>query len=188
MYEKTLSRKTLHQGRILAFEELTVELENGRTAHREIVHHGGATAILVRRADGLFVLVRQFRKAVEQILLEAVAGGLEPGEAPEDCARREVREETGYLVTRIQSLGRIFLSPGYCDEALHLFYAETGNLPSDPDPDEDEKVEAVLLSADELAAAMAPGGEIEDAKTLALWSRFRAVSGVGSQTGGGHVP
>lgn len=188
MYEKTLSRKLIHQGRILAFEELTVELDNGRTAHREIVHHGGATAILVRRTDGLFVLVRQFRKAVEQVLLEAVAGGLEPGESPEECARREVREETGYLVVRMESLGRIFLSPGYCDEALHLFYAETDNTPADPDPDEDEKVEVVFFNTAQLDAALAPGGEIEDAKTLALWSRFQAIRPKCSAACGGKAP
>ncbi len=188
MYEKTLSRRSLHQGRILALEELTVELDNGRTAHREIVHHGGATAILVCRADGIFVLVRQFRKAVEQILLEVVAGGLESGETPEECACREVREETGYRVTRIESLGRIFLSPGYCDEALHLFYATTENTPADSDPDEDEKLEVVLLCADELALAMAPGGAIEDAKSLALWSRFQSHRPVRGKTREENAP
>lgn len=188
MFEKTLSRKMIHQGRILAFEEMTVELENGRTAHREIVRHGGATVILVRRQDGIFVLVRQFRKPVERILLEAVAGGLEPGEDPETGARREVREETGYEVRRIIPLGLIFMSPGYCDEVLHLFYAETANTPAETDLDEDERVEVVLLTAADMAAAVAPGGAIEDSKTLALWSRYRASGLAGSGCSGEAAP
>jgi ADP-ribose pyrophosphatase len=172
--ERTLTRRCAYQGRILRVEEVAVEMENGRQAHREIVRHAAAVAVLARRPDGRFVLVRQFRKAAERVLLEVVAGGIEPGEAPEACARRELREETGYGVIRIASLGSIFLSPGYCDEVLHLFFAEVEAVPLALSPDEDERLEPVLLDAAELRAALAPGGGIEDSKTLALWARYRA--------------
>jgi len=182
-HERTVTSRCAYRGRILRVDELDVELENGRTAHREIVRHAAAVAVLARRPDGRFVLVRQFRKAAERVLLEVVAGGLEPGETPEACARRELREETGYGTVRIAPLGSIFLSPGYCDEVLHLFFAEVEATPAAPEPDDDERLEPVLLEEAELQAAAAPGGSIEDSKTLAVWARYRA-GGTGRSTGG----
>jgi len=151
---------------------LDVELENGVTSVREVIRHPGATGILAQLPDGRFVLVEQYRKPAEKRLLEIVAGTLEPGEAPEACARREVREETGYDVASLKLLGRIFLAPGYSDECLHLFWARLAAVPGAAGPDEDERVEVRVLSEAELEAAMDAGG-IEDAKTLAAWCLWR---------------
>ena len=171
MTEKTLSSRTVFRGRLLVVETLEVETPAGRRATREIVRHPGAAVILARRADGRFVLVRQYRKPVECELLEAIAGKLDPNEQPEDCARRETREETGYAVRRLRKLGETYSSPGFCDEILHVFFAELGEAGA-PRPEDDESVEPVFLTAADIEARIADGA-LRDAKTLAAWTLFR---------------
>jgi len=172
MNEKTISSQRAFDGRLLKLDVLEVELDNGRRARREIVRHPGAVAIWARAPDGRFVFVRQFRKAIEQELVEVVAGTLEAGETPEACARREIREETGYAVKTLTPLGSIFTAPGFCTERIFLFYAELATSgPADPDPD--ERLDVVLL--DEAAwKAMISRGAVQDAKTWAAWGMFEA--------------
>ena len=185
MNEKTASSQRVFDGHLLKLDVLEVELDNGRRARREIVHHPGAVAIWARAPDGRFVFVRQFRKAIEQELLEVVAGTLEVGETPEACARREIREETGYAVKTLTPLGCIFTAPGFCTERIFLFYAElvAGGAAA---PDPDEHLDVVLL--DEAAwKAMMSRGAVQDAKTWAAWGMFetklttKAQSGKGTQ-------
>ena len=177
MNEKTVSSQRVFDGRLLKLDVLEVELDNGRRARREIVRHPGAVAIWARAPDGRFVFVRQFRKAIEQELLEVVAGTLEIGETPAACARREIREETGYAVQTLSPLGSIFTAPGFCTERLFLFYAELAGGPDSPGgrdgaPDPDERLDVVLL--DEAAwKAMISRGAIQDAKTWAAWGMFQ---------------
>jgi len=172
MNEKTASSQRVFDGRLLKLDVLEVELNNGQRARREIVRHPGAVAIWARAPDGRFVFVRQFRKAVEQELLEIVAGTLEAGETPEACARREIREETGYTVKTIIPLGSIFTAPGFCTEQIFLFYAElTGGGAAAPDPD--EQLAVVLLDEFEWKAMMSRGA-IQDAKTWAAWGMVQA--------------
>lgn len=173
MHEKTLASRRVFDGRILRVEVLDVELEDGHRSTREVVRHNGAAAALVRRSDGLFVLVRQFRKAVEQVMLEIVAGTLEPGEPPAECIKREICEETGYAPLSVAPLGYIYSAPGFCSERLDIFYAETDCAPQASAPDHDERVAAALLSAEELQGMIA-AGQIHDAKTLAAWAMFNA--------------
>jgi len=174
--EKTLTKKTIYEGRILDLEVQEVELENGTKALREIVRHGGAVAVLARRPDGKFVLVRQFRKPVEKEMLEVVAGVLEEGETGEVCARRELREETGYRAAKLVSLGYIYPSPGYVDEKIELFYAETEPDSGDTQPDEDEHLEVVFLDPGEITAKIRKN-DINDSKTLAAWLQYSAIVG-----------
>ena len=172
MNEKTVSSQKVFDGRLLKLDVLEVELDNGRRARREIVRHPGAVAIWARAPDGRFVFVRQFRKAIEQELLEIVAGTLEIGETPEVCARREIREETGYAVKTLAPLGCIFTAPGFCTEHIFLFYAELAK-PGPADPDPDERLDVVLL--DEAAwKAMMSRGAVQDAKTWAAWALVQA--------------
>ena len=171
MNEKTISSQRVFDGHLLKLDVLDVELDNGRHARREIVRHPGAVAIWARAPDGRFVFVRQFRKAIEQELLEVVAGTLEIGETPETCARREIREETGYAVKTMAPLGFIFTAPGFCTERIFLFYAElvAGGAAA---PDPDEHLDVVLL--DEAAwKAMMSRGAVQDAKTWAAWGMFK---------------
>jgi len=171
LFEKTLTKKTLYTGRILSLELQEVELPDGTRAPRELIRHAPAAGVLARRPDGAFVLVRQFRKAVEQVMLEIVAGICEPGEAPAATAARELAEETGYTATRLVELGSVLATPGYVDERVTLFYAELTGAPGGAQHDADERVEAVVLSRAELER-MICAGEITDSKTLAAWLLF----------------
>ncbi len=174
MREATLNVKTVYRGRILGLEVLDVELENGKKALREVVRHRGAVAVLARRPDGAFVFVRQFRKPVEQDLLEVVAGNREPGEDPEACARRELEEETGCRAAAIRSMGFIYPSPGYVDEKIEAFFAETVAESGRQKPDEDEHLDVVLLERGEVIERIRRG-EIHDSKTLAIWLLFETM-------------
>lgn len=179
MNEKTVSSRRIFDGKLLKLDLLEVELDNGLRARREIVRHPGAVAILARAPDGRFVFVRQFRKAAEQSLLEVVAGTRNADETPEACARREIREETGYAATTLTLLGSIFTAPGFCTERIAIFYAELSpcdaaqpeHAPAAPDPD--EHLDVVLLDEAQWKAMMACG-VIQDAKTWAAWGMFEA--------------
>ena len=170
MHERTVKSKRIFSGRLLTLEVLDVELEDGRRSVREIIRHPGAVAALVRRADGKFALIRQFRKPIEQEYVEIVAGGLKKGERPAACARREIGEETGYGVRRLRSLGPILSSPGFSDEVIHLFYADLSTRLANRSLDDDEHVEVVALTRSQIERMIA-SGRITDAKTLAAWLR-----------------
>ncbi len=174
MHEKTLSKKTLYKGRILGLEVQDVELENGKKALREIVRHGGAVGVVARLGDGRFVFVRQFRKPVEEELLEIVAGNREPGEDAEACARRELEEETGFKAGRVRHLGFIYPSPGYVDERIDVFFAEVLAEAGATHPDEDEHLDVVPMSRDEFVEIVRHG-RIHDAKTLAAWQLYETL-------------
>ena len=169
MREETLTSQRLYQGRILGLEVQEVRLEGGRKAVREIVRHGPAVAVLAQLPDGRFLFVRQFRKPVEQDLLEVVAGNREPGEDAETCARRELEEETGYRAQQLIPLGYIYPSPGYVDERIDLFFAEVTAEPGPTRPDEDENLDVVRLNRAEVLEQL--GDRIVDSKTLAVWLR-----------------
>ena len=168
MSEKTLAIKTVFQGRALRIDVLDIELPGGRRTTREVVRHPGAVVVLAERPDGRFVLVRQYRTAVGERLLEMVAGGLEPGEPPEVAARRELEEESGYVAAALRPLGVIVPCPGYSAERLHCFHARVGQQPGATRPDFDEQVEAVVMTRAEIDAAIA-NGELNDAKSIAIW-------------------
>jgi ADP-ribose pyrophosphatase len=171
--EKTLSTSRAFEGRLLKVDVLQVELASGVKSVREIIRHPGATIVLAQLPDGRFVFVRQFRKAVEKEMLEVVAGTLEPGEDPDACAARELAEETGCHASSLVRLGVIVPAPGYTDERLYVYYARVNEDQRHAAPDEDENVETVLLTADEIETLIR-NGLIEDAKTLATWQLYTA--------------
>lgn len=172
MHEKTLTRQTAFHGKLVRVETLEVELEDGRRAYRELVRHPGAVCVLVRAPDGRLAFVRQFRCGAQKVMLEVVAGILDPGEPPEDAARREVREETGFSLKRLSRMGILYPTPGYVDERIVCFYGEADQL-GDRDLDHDERLVVDLLTDDEFRARIR-AGEIEDAKTLAAWALYQA--------------
>lgn len=171
-YEKTLATERKYTGKIIDVDLLDIELPDGRTATREVVRHGNAVAILARRPDGKFVLVKQYRKAAEEALVEVIAGGLEKGEDPVDGVKRETAEETGYDVKSIEYLTTIICTPGYCEERIHLYFAELSDKPHAQDQDPDENVYPVVMSADEIEAGIRDGS-IFDSKTLSAWLAYR---------------
>lgn len=161
--ETLVASQPVFAGRLLTVQVDTTELPDGRRVEREIVHHPGATAI-VAVEDGQVVLVRQYRHAIRQTLLELPAGKLEAGEDPLDCAMRELAEETGLQAAHWRPLGKTVVSPGFCDEMIHLFRADGLTAAAETACDEDEVIEVVRLPW--LAAVQAVRrGEITDAKT-----------------------
>ena len=171
MNEKTVRAKTMFQGRLLRLDRVTIEMDGARST-REIVHHQGATAVLAQLPDGRFVLVEQYRKAVEREMLEIVAGILDPGERPDLCARRELKEETGYTARRLVKLAVMLPSPGYTTEALHLFYARVNPKQGRRSLDDDERVNVHYFTARQIEAMMRKG-RIRDGKTLAIWTLYK---------------
>lgn len=168
MQEREESTERVFEGRLLKVDRVSVVLDDGTRATREIVRHPGAAVVLCRKPDGMFVFVRQFRLAARQVLLEAVAGTLDPGEDPAVCARREVEEETGYRPLRILPLGEAYPAPGYTEELLHFFVAEIPATAGQQATDDDERVQVVELSLSDVDDRIRRG-EIRDAKTLAVW-------------------
>jgi ADP-ribose pyrophosphatase len=172
MYEKTVGSKTVFEGRILSVDVLDIELPDGRRAVREIVQHGPAVAVVAKRRDGRFVFIRQFRKAMERVCFEVMAGNCDPGEAAEAAAVRELKEETGYVPDSIRFFAPIYPSVGYCTERIDIFYAEV-NEPGETDFDPDESIETVLITEQEMDE-MIRDGKVQDAKTLAAWALYKA--------------
>lgn len=115
--------------------------------------------------NGRVWLVRQFRIATGEVLLEIPAGTLEPGEDPEFTAHRELREEIGLSAAHLHKLGTLFLAPGYSSELLHVYLAE-GLSPDALEADDDEFLNVLTIELSELFR-MAQNGEIKDAKTVA---------------------
>ena len=173
--EKTLHSERVYTGRIIDVDLVDIELPDGRKAKREVVRHGNAVAVLARRPDGKFVFVKQYRKAAEEALVEVIAGGLEKGEDPEAGARPETAEETGYDVQSIRFLTTIICTPGYCEERIHVYFAEITGEPHAQDQDPDENVFPVVLSAAEVEDAIR-AGTIFDSKTLSAWACYRLMA------------
>ena len=171
-YEKTLACERKYTGRIINVDLIDIELPDGRKTKREVVRHGAAVGILARRPDGRFVFVKQYRKAAEEALVEVIAGGLEAGEDPIEGAKRETAEETGYEVTSIKFLTTIICTPGYCEERIHIYFAELSETAHGQDQDPDENVYPVILSEAEVEDGIRKG-TIFDAKTLAAWACYK---------------
>lgn len=170
--EKTLSSERIFEGRALTVDVLQIELPDGRRSTREVLRHRGAVCILAQLPDDRFVLVRQYRKAVDRAILECVAGCLEEDEAPETAALRETREESGYEVAQLVTLGRSLPAPGYCDEVHYHYYARLKPAAGALQLDSDENLEPVLLTAAEIDAFI-DAGTLDDGKTIILWELYR---------------
>jgi ADP-ribose pyrophosphatase len=169
--EETLSSRKVFEGRALKLRVDTVKLPNGRETTREIVEHENCVAIVALDAADNILLVRQFRKPVEKDLLEIPAGGIDPGETPEDAVRREMREETGFLPQKVAKLGGFYSSPGFCTEYLHLYLA--GDLVSSPLHAEDsESISLIRVPLNQIPGLIASGA-ICDAKSIAGLLTFR---------------
>ena len=167
--ETQLSTKTVYKGRLLTVLEDEVRLPDGKQARREYVRHPGATAMVPMLDDRTVVLVRQYRYPVSRHFYEIPAGKIDPGEAPEATARRELREECGYEAADWRHLTTIHPCIGYSDERIELFLAR--NLTHvGHSPDEEEFLEVVPLALTE-ALAWIHEGRITDPKTVVglLW-------------------
>ncbi|MBU7583767.1 MAG: NUDIX hydrolase [Nostoc sp. TH1S01] len=162
-----LKQRLFHKGRKFDFEVNRLRLPNKSEGEWECIRHpGGALAVPVTN-EGKLVLVRQYRFAVQGRILEFPAGTLERNEDPQETIRREIEEETGYSAQKWRKLGEFFLAPGYSDEIIYAFLAQDlEKLETPPKQDEDEDIETVLLTPEELEKAIL-AGEPVDAKSIA---------------------
>jgi ADP-ribose pyrophosphatase len=162
---KLLKSEIVYPGRAFTIRRDTLRMPDGRETSFDIVEHVGSVIILPLDADGNLIFVRQYRHAAGLDLLELPAGTLDKGEAPEDCATREVREETGMAAGKLEPLGGFYLAPGYSTEYMYVYLAtDLRHNPLEADADEFLTVERFTLSE---ALAMSERGEIQDAKSLA---------------------
>ncbi len=176
----TLSSRRGFDGRHLHLRVDAVRLPSGRESVREVVEHPGSVAIVALTDADELILIRQFHHAIGRALLGLPAGTAEPGERPEETARRELREETGYAAAAVSPLVDYFVSPGYTDERMTLVLAEgcarVGEIAGP-----DESLVPLLVPLAEAEGLLAEGPErLADAKTLVgllLLLRRRAGGG-----------
>ena len=160
-----LDSEVVYPGRAFTIRRDTLRLPDGHETKLDIVEHVGSVVILPVDDQENILFVRQYRHATGLDLLELPAGTLNEGEAPEACARRELREETGMAAGVLEALGGFYLAPGYSTEYMHVYLAtELHSDPLEADADEFLSVEAIPMGS---ALAMARRAEIPDAKSLA---------------------
>jgi ADP-ribose pyrophosphatase len=157
-------RKNIYQGRVVNLNLETVRLPNGATVELEIIRHPGAAAIVALKDEETVLLIRQYRHAAGGYILEIPAGTLKPGEAPRDCAARELEEEIGFRASALEPVVTFFATPGFTDEVIHVFKA-TGLAPGRQNLDHDEVLEVVELPLRE-AIGRIGDGTIRDGKTI----------------------
>ncbi|MFP4030746.1 MAG: NUDIX domain-containing protein [Desulfococcaceae bacterium] len=157
-------RTPVHRGRVFEMIRERVTLDNGVTTELDLIRHPGAAAMVPMPDPETVILLRQYRHAVGTSLWEIPAGTLEPGEDPLDGAKREIVEEIGYSADRWEKLGEIVPVPGYADERIHLFLAESLR-PAQQALDADEVIEVHTFPLGNVWE-MVDAGEIQDAKTL----------------------
>ena len=161
--ERTISSTRPWTGKRIAVRVDQIVRSDGHRTTREIVEHPGAAAILAWDGKRL-AMVRQWRHATGQELLEIPAGTLEPGEPPAETARRELAEECGLAAAAWEAGPQFFTAPGFCTELMHLFLAtDLTDAPGMADPD--EQLEPSWMSLADAVTAV-DDGHITDAKTM----------------------
>ncbi|MBI2853673.1 MAG: NUDIX hydrolase [Chloroflexi bacterium] len=162
---ETLSTETVFSGRAFSVRVSRIRKGDGTVTTREVVEHPEVVAIVALDKEDNALLVRQHRFAVGKELLEIPAGGVEPGETPDECVRRELREETGYLPHNLKRLGGFHSAPGFCSEYLHLYLAtELERSPLHASDTDEIRVERIPINK---TRDLILSGEIEDAKSIA---------------------
>ena len=170
MNAKIEHRELVYVGRVAKAYKVDLRMDDGSLIQRDLVCYGGAAVILPVMDDGAIVMIRNYRYAVDETLLELPAGMLEPGEDPAEGARRELTEETGCTAGAIEPLGSFFSAPGSTDETMHAYLA-TGLTPGRQNLEDYERI-TVEIYPDSQVRRMVLDGTIHDAKTIAALSLY----------------
>ena len=163
-FEKQIETQTMYRGLIVNVRRDIALMQNGARVNREVVEHPGGVGIVPVTNDNKILMVRQYRYPMEEELLEIPAGKLDRGEAPIECAVRELSEETGCSAGRFVDLGAIYPSPGFCRETLYLYLAldlQQGEMHLDAN----ELLSVEAVGIDELIEKIM-ANELPDAKTV----------------------
>ncbi len=164
MIEKTFEEKRIFSGNLLKLNADRVILKNGIKTYREYVSHPGAVAAIPFLSSSEIILVKQYRYATGETLLEIPAGTIEKNETPEETIIRELQEEIKYKPGNIEKLISVYLSPGYSSEKIHIFKA-TDLKECSLKAENDEKIEIVKIKIEEVISKI-NSGEIKDGKTV----------------------
>lgn len=166
-----VASRVLYRGRVVTLRVDTLDLGGGTESRVEVVEHADGVVVLAFDKRGRLLLVEQHRQPVGRRLLELPAGSIDEGESPEECAERELREETGMRPGRLERLGGFYVAPGYDTEYLHVFLA-TRLTDSPLAPDADERIDVRAVTLDELGSLI-DSGAIEDAKTIGALAYYQ---------------
>lgn len=161
--EKTLSSEVIYNGSVVKLNLVKAELPNGKTASREVVNHPSGVTVAALTNDNELLFVRQYRYPFHEIVLELPAGKLEKTGTPLENAKRELLEETGAVGYNFISLGKQMVSPGFCDEVVHMYMCRIDHF-EQQQPDEDEFLEILRIPLDK-AVEMVLNNIIVDGKT-----------------------
>ena len=169
---RRIRRELVYKGKILNFYEDYMALPNGNTAVWDFIEHKGAAAVVPVTSDGKILMVRQYRNALERYTLEIPAGAVNYlGEPKEECAARELEEETGYWAGKLEWLMNVNTTVAFCNELIGIYVAQD-LIPTSQHLDEDEFLNVEKHDLDELLA-MVYDGRITDGKTAAALLAYR---------------
>lgn len=161
---EVIESQVVFRGRVFKVRKDKIRITESRVSHLDVVEHRDSVTIVPLDSDGNLWFVRQYRHPVGGNLLELPAGVIEPGESAEECAYREIREETGMAAGNLREIGSFFLAPGYSTEYMYVFLATELHLdPLDADEDEFISIEKIPV---EKALRMAKSGQIQDVKSI----------------------
>lgn len=163
-FEKTITTTTIFSGRIIDLVVKDVELPNGKMSKREIIKHPGAVAVIAITEEKKILLINQFRKPLDKMIVEIPAGKLEKGEDPLECGKRELEEETGYKSDNLEFVMSFYTSPGFADEIIYIYFTDKIEL-GEINRDEDEFIDVIEVTLAE-AEQLIEDQIIHDAKTV----------------------
>ena len=163
------NNKTLYNGSIFSLNQFEIEI-NDKTYKRDVLKHAPAVCIIVEK-DNMFLLIKQLRYGIMKETLEVPAGLIDELETPLDAANRELREETGFKAQKLDLFYSLYPVPAYCDEIVHFFYAT--DLVVDPlEQDEDENIELVWYTLDEIKNELSKVNSSFDMKTIIAFQYY----------------
>lgn len=169
--EKKISSSLVYDGRIIKLYKDEVELDDGVKAFREVVHHNGGACALVKTKENKIIFVKQYRYAFKEEMIELPAGKIELNEDPLNTIIREVEEEVGVKPLNATFIGKLYLTPGFCDEIIYLYYIDE-YIETSTHFDFDESIDRIELTIDEAIDSIEKG-IIKDAKTISLIYRMK---------------